>query len=270
MSVPGGQPPPYQVPQGQPFNPLQPLPPPPPPPPPPAPPKRASLWRLLGLGCGGLLVLACVFGAIITAANGGGTATATPQSAASNPTPVGTSVAAAANQVTATVAAKAAPTEKPAAPTATPKPPPTATPTPVPPPGLNQIVSVKNWDLAVASVERPGKDLVWSQYGNKSAAAGTWFIVVVDMKNTGNTNFGVNTSDFELNADGGIKYDVSSDYGTTSYGELKGVQRIGGQVPPGVNVRYYVVFDIAPNSTGLTLKFKQDKNPVFAVGNAAP
>jgi ABC-type Na+ efflux pump permease subunit len=229
-----------------------------------------------------LLLLACVIGAIMTAAGGGGSATATPQAAASNPTPVGTSVAAgnptaanttiaaAAVQATATVAPKAAPTEKPAAPTATPKPPPTATPTPAPPPGLNQIVSVKNWDLAVAAVERPGKELVWSQYGNKSAAAGTWFIVALDMKNTGNTNFGVNTSDFELNAAGGIKYNVSSDLGSYGYAETKGGQRVGGQVPPGVSVRYYVIFDIAPDATGLTFKFKQDKNPIFTVGNAAP
>jgi len=205
--------------------------------------------------------------------------------AASNPTVANTTVAAAANQVTPTVAAKPvptekpptvaptakpAPTEKPAAPTATPKPPPTETPAPVPPPGLNQIVSVKNWDLAVAEVERPGKELRWSQYGNKSTAVGTWFIVAVDMKNTGNTNFGVNTSDFELNAAGGIKYNVSSDLGAYGYAEVKGGQRIGGQVPPGVSVRFYVVFDVAPNATGLTLKFKQDKNPVFAVGDVAP
>jgi ABC-type Na+ efflux pump permease subunit len=208
-----------------------------------------------------------VIGAIMTAAGGGGSATATPQAAASNPTPVGTSVAvgnptaanttvaAAAIQATATVAPKAAPT---------------VPPTAVPPPGLNQIVSVKNWDLAVAAVERPGKELVWSQYGNKSAAAGTWFIVALDMKNTGNTNFGVNTSDFELNAAGGIKYNVSSDLGSYGYAETKGGQRVGGQVPPGVSVRYYVIFDIAPDATGLTFKFKQDKNPIFTVGNAAP
>ena len=236
------------------------------PPPPVAaapPPKRRGRKRLLALIA--IPLLLCI-GIVATQSksSGGGSTVATA-------TQGGTTVAAAAGQPTATTAqAKAVPTEKPAAPTATPKPAPTEKPTPPPPPGLNQLVSVKNWDLAVAAVERPGKELVWSQYGNKSAAAGTWFIVVVDMKNTGNTNFGVNTSDFELNAAGGVKYNVSSDLGVYGYSELKGGQPIGGQVPPGVSVRYYVVFDVAPNATGLTLKFKQDKNPFFAVGDVTP
>jgi len=75
----------------------------------------------------------------MAAVGGGGTATATPQSAASNPTAANTTVAAAATQVTPTVAAKPAPTEKPptVAPTAKPAPtekPPTSTPTPKPTP----------------------------------------------------------------------------------------------------------------------------------------
>ena len=105
MSVPQGQPPPYQA--------------------PPAPRKRAPRWRLPLLGCGGLLALVCVLGAIMAAVGGGGTATATPQSAASNPTAANTTVAAAATQVTPTATAKPAPTEKP--PTATPTPKPTPT-----------------------------------------------------------------------------------------------------------------------------------------------
>ncbi len=47
MSVPSGQPPVYQAPEGQPFNPA----------PPPPPPKRANPWKWLVLGCGGLVVL---------------------------------------------------------------------------------------------------------------------------------------------------------------------------------------------------------------------
>lgn len=231
-----------------------------------------------------MLLLACVIGTIMTAVGGGGTATATPQSAASNPPPVGTSVAAgnptatnttiaaAANQATATVAPKAAPTEKPATVTPTPKPaptekPPTATPTPLP--GLNQLVAVKNWDLAVADVTRPGKELIWSQYGNKSAAAGTWLVVVLDMKNTGTQNFGVNATDFTLYGAGGVKYAVSTDMGGYGYSELKGGQRIGSQVPPRVSVRYYVIFDVAPDASGLTFRFNQDKQPTFAIGDAA-
>jgi len=106
--------------------------------------------------------------------------------------------------------------------------------------GPNTLVSVKNWNMAVAKIDKPGKDLVWSQYGNKSTAAGTWLVVVFDMKNTGNTNFGVNTSDFELRAANGVTYKVSDDLGAGySYSEYKGGQQIGNQVPPGVNVTYY-------------------------------
>lgn len=90
------------------------------------------------------------------------------------------------------------------------------------------------------------------------------------MKNTGNQNFGVNTADFEMKGAGGTVYKFTSEFGAISYGELKGGQRIGGQVPPGVNVTYYVVFDVAPNATDLQLVFKQDKNPAFAIGNATP
>ncbi len=150
-------------------------------------------------------------------------------------------------------------------PTNTPNPPPAAAKTT----GLNELVSVKNWDLAIQKVETPGKELLWSQFGNKSTAAGTWFIVVVDMKNTGNQNFGVNNSDFELKA-GTVTYKVSDDLGSYGYSESKGGQRVAGQVPPGVNVTYYVVFDIAPNATDLQFTFKQDKKPVFGVGNATP
>jgi hypothetical protein len=162
-----------------------------------------------------------------------------------------------------------------AAPSIAPKPSTSTAPASAPPAaatahGLNELVSVKNWDMAVAGVERPGKDLVWSEFGNKSTAAGTWLVIDFDMKNTGNTNFGVNTPDFELQAAGGIVYKLSTDIGTYTYATYKKGQAIGGQVPPGVTVRYYLVFDIAPDATDLRLVFKQDTKPVFAVGNAAP
>lgn len=135
--------------------------------------------------------------------------------------------------------------------------------------GLNELVSVKNWDMAVAGVERPGQELVWSQFGNKSTAAGTWLVVAFDMKNTGNQNFGVNTFDFQLTDAGGATYKFTSDFGAASYSTFKGGQSIGGQVPPGVTVRYSLVFDINPAATGLQLVFNQDTKPKFAIGNAA-
>jgi len=111
-----------------------------------------------------------------------------------------------------------------------------------------------------------GKELIWSQFGNKTTAAGEWVIVSVKMKNTGNTNFGVNTSDFEIKTGAGQTYNVSSDIGAYSYSEFKGGQRVGGQVPPGVEVVYHIPFDVAPAATGLTFTFKQDKRPTFNLG----
>lgn len=74
---------------------------------------------------------------------------------------------------------------------------------------------------------------------------------------------------FELKA-GNVTYKVSDGLGTYTYSEFKDGQRVGGQVPPGVNVTYYIAFDVAPNATDLQFTFKQDKKPVFGVGNATP
>lgn len=123
--------------------------------------------------------------------------------------------------------------------------------------------SIKHWDVTLVSVDRPGKTLVWSQFGNQSAAAGEWLIAVVKLRNTGKENFGLNTHDFELQ--GSATYKVSSDIGALSYSEFKGGQRVGGQVPPGVDVTYHIPFDVAPGATGLALVFNQDTKPRFAI-----
>ena len=201
-------------------------------------------------------ILVLVFGLFIipAIACGNGTPTAKPGGGAA-PTP---------NSVASGASSSAAPTN-PANPTNTAVPASTGAKSY----GLNELVSVKNWDLAIQKVETPGKELIWSQVGNKSAAAGTWFVVILDMKNTGNQNFGVNSFDFELKS-GTITYKVSDDLSAYTYSEFKGGQRVGGQVPPGVSVTYYLVFDVAPNTSNLQLTFKQDKNPTFAVGSVAP
>lgn len=198
--------------------------------------------------------------------------TATPTSKGSSAAPT---VAATTRPSTAPSTAPAASAAASTAPTIAPKPSASVAPASAPPAaatthGLNELVSVKNWDMAVAGVERPGKELVWSEFGNKALAAGTWIVIAFDMKNTGNTNFGVNTPDFELQAAGGITYKVTSDIAAFSYASFKKGQNIGGQVPPGVTVRYYVIFDVAPDATGLRLVFKQDTKPQFAIGSAAP
>jgi hypothetical protein len=130
---------------------------------------------------------------------------------------------------------------------------------------IGETVTVKNWAVTVQAPERPGKELVWSNVGNKSAAAGTWLIVPVDLRNTGGQNFGVNTFDFELRDGAGAIYNVSSDVGAYGYAEYKQGAPLGGQVPPGVTVRSYAIFDINPDATGLRLVFKQDTKPQFAL-----
>lgn len=127
-----------------------------------------------------------------------------------------------------------------------------------------QTAKVKNWDITLTSVEQPGQALAWSQYGNTSPAAGTWLVPVVRMRNTGTQNFGVNGHDFEVQA-GGTTYAVSTDGGSFAYSTFKGGQQLGGQVPPGVEVMYYLPFDVAPNLGGAVLVFKQDTKPRFAL-----
>lgn len=136
--------------------------------------------------------------------------------------------------------------------------------------GLNQPASVKNWDVAVVEAERPGTALTWSSSSNTTPAAGTWIVVTVTLTNTGKTNFGVNYTDFELNAAGGVTYKPSTDLGAIAYVTYKGGRPVANPVPPGVTARTYLVFDVNPAATDLRLVFKQDKRPVFALGNAQP
>jgi hypothetical protein len=253
---------------------------------PPQPPKKRRNRVLIGVGATLALCVVCGIIGLVGVARGGSSVTPTVAAQAPTSAPIGTTIAAVGGQ-TATATAPAGAVAKATEvtkPTATTKPEPTAKPTntpippkptntPIPPPkmyGLNELASVKNWNLAVAGVDRPGKEFVWSEFNNKSLAAGTWFIVALDMKNTGNSNFGVNTTDFELLANGGITYKISTEGGVYAYPAYKKAQNIGGQVPPGVTVRYYLIFDVAPDASDLQLVFKQDTKPTFAVGNAAP
>ena len=134
--------------------------------------------------------------------------------------------------------------------------------------GLNEPVRVKHWDLVVTAVERPGQELPWSARGDKQAAGGTWFVVVLAMTNTDTHTWEVAVQDFELRDAQGHVYMVAPGTGGISYSVFKGGQRLGGRVPPGVTVRYYLPFDIDPAAADLTFVFKQDTRPQFSVGPA--
>ncbi len=45
--------------------------------------------------------------------------------------------------------------------------------------------------------------------------------------------------------------------------EFKSGKSISSQVPPGVEVTYYLMCDINPSATGLNITSKQDKRPIF-------
>lgn len=147
---------------------------------------------------------------------------------------------------------------------------PVSTDTPLPPTkahGLNELVSVRNWDLAIQKVERRGTRLALSQFSNTVVAKGVWFLILVDMKNTGTKNLGVSVADFALRS-GGATYTMLDSPEAFGYSETRGGRRIGDQIPPGTSVTYYTIFDVPTDATDLKLVFKQDTNPVFAVGNA--
>jgi hypothetical protein len=144
---------------------------------------------------------------------------------------------------------------------------PTKTSPPVKTYGLNELVSVKNWDLAIQKVERRGTKLALSQFSNVAVARGLWFLILVDMKNTSSKNLGVTPDDFALTS-GEATYPLLTSPEAFGYSESRGGRRIGDLIPPGVSVTYYTIFDVPPDATDLHLTFKQDTNPVFAVGNA--
>ena len=115
-------------------------------------------------------------------------------------------------------------------------------------------------------VGRPGQRLKWSDDGDTSAAHGTWLVVTVDMKNIGSRDFGVSTWDFTLIAADGTEYGLSADAGASAYSSYQGGGFVGEAIPPGMVVRYYLVFDIAPDAAGLRFIFEQDTRPAVDLG----
>jgi len=170
-----------------------------------------------------------------------------------------TNATATANTSAANIAPAGAAGNGPTAVASTPKPNATAVPK------VGQTVSVKNWDMTVTGVDKKGSSIQTSTYSTETAV-GTFLVVKVDMKNTGMMNFGVNTTDYSLKDAKGNTYSTSSKFLFSGYGKDQGGTDIGGQVPPGVTVHYFIVFDVAPDAAGLKLQFNQDKKPVVDLG----
>lgn len=144
---------------------------------------------------------------------------------------------------------------------------PTVAPTPVKLYGLNELVSVQGWDLAIQKVERLGNRLAWSQFSTVLVANGTWFAVVVDLKNTSAAPATVQLTDFTLRA-GETTFDAPDVNIINAFGQARGDKALGEPVQPGVSVSYYTIYDVPPDATNMQFTFLVDTKPTFAVGNA--
>jgi hypothetical protein len=132
-----------------------------------------------------------------------------------------------------------------AAPTATPR----IIPTAVPQPTVN-ISSigieghVGTWAVTVIGITKPGKNMVWSDYGNKTTAAGEWLILEVAIRNNGKSSANLQTDNFGIKDTDNNTY--FADFYGNAYSEYKGGLYITKAVPPGVTNRSYLAFDVKP------------------------
>lgn len=146
---------------------------------------------------------------------------------------------------------------------------PTAIPQPTAPLktyGLNQLVQIQGWDLAIQRVDRIGPRLAWSQFSNTVPATGTWVVIVVDVKNTGAQPSAITAEMLSLRS-GSTVYPMAEATQVAGYGEQRRGWRLGEPIPPGKSVSIYTVYDLPPDAKGLLLTVKQDTQPVFAVGD---
>lgn len=131
-----------------------------------------------------------------------------------------------------------------------------------------QTVRGTSWEVTVTGVERPGKTLVEGQPADLRTARGTWVVVAMRAKNTGDRPMLVKSNLFALHTAAGRTHGVASQ--TSGYTFAKGGQPLGAYVPSKTEVTYYLVFDVPPDATGLQFAFRQDDNPIFDLGDAAP
>ncbi|MGH2371564.1 MAG: DUF4352 domain-containing protein [Chloroflexota bacterium] len=116
-----------------------------------------------------------------------------------------------------------------------------------------------NWEYTVHDVKR--MKTIGSGF-LKEEAKGEFVVVGLTLKNIGKENFGVHTWDFELRDANGVQYDPASvfagDEWAKSNGYTGGLLSLGsGQMPPGVPIKYGLVFDTAPGAQGLKLHLEQ-------------
>lgn len=190
------------------------------------------MGKALKFGCGGAVGLVLLIVVIAAVANGGKSNTATVTTAASS------SVSTAANS------GSPAPAKPSVAASVAPK--------------VGDTVTKGNWAYTVSKVDKPGKSIDTGNQFMKLDALGTWFAVYMNLKNVGNANFPINTSDFELQDSAGIKSSV-----TTHIVEMGvwldklSLKKLGEQIPPGISFDTALLFDVNPDAKGLKLNLKQ-------------
>lgn len=133
---------------------------------------------------------------------------------------------------------------------------------------LNQTLRLRDWEMTVTGVERPGSILLWSSLGNQSHAVGTWVIVPVTLTNHATGRLVVDRSDFVLLDSAGMTYDPASDDGAAhAYSFYRGGTTLARTaVVAGASATFYVVFDVPSTIQGLRVQFKQDRQPVINLG----
>ena len=131
---------------------------------------------------------------------------------------------------------------------------------------VGDSIRAGNWEYQVTKTDTQ-KTVTWSQFGNKTDAKGTWFIVYLTLTNRGNQNFGIGTQDFALTDAGGVTYGGDTTTGF-SYADFQKISKLGfgDQYPPGVPVNTLIMFDINPAATGLKLALKQASGTTIDLG----
>ena len=137
-------------------------------------------------------------------------------------------------------------------------------PTEVPAPRPGVPIAAGAWEYVVEPARREGPLRSGAPPGPPDEAKGQWVVVGVTLTNRSPRSVGLNAQDFELRTAGAVTYHPASggaaaEQWAKEHGFRQGVlSPVGtGPLPPGVPVRYAVLYDINPADAGLRLYLTQ-------------
>lgn len=125
-------------------------------------------------------------------------------------------------------------------------------PAPVP---LGQPLRAWGWRVGCAGVEMPGATLAWSPVGQRLQAIGRWVVVALDATNEETAPRAFRGEDFIVRDAQDRIYRLVAALGAADYSVFRGGARPGESLPPGSAARYYLVFDVTADASGLRLIF---------------